>query len=227
MLIGSLGNDSERGQIPPEYRLITPPTLVPEAPSFNTQLKNAALRTQNYDKGLDRFIHHYGESKCLAATMVLAEGKQQGHAYAVYFVEEQKRCLLLNSMYGQSSTEVFWTAMAKWANFRPNPAKLRNDPGTLFFPVEAAHTRQKYWDYLPCLDRHALFSQESPYTQQQMCLFSLGFSQMPNHADCDIRPDADATQKEQDIAHDAAVSRLRPIQDRSSGITDTGGPAPS
>jgi hypothetical protein len=61
---------------------------------------------------------------------------------------------------------------------------------------------------------------------------------MPKHDDCDIRPGAGATQKELNIAHDAAISRLRPIQDgvddwefligvhRSNADTGVHGPAP-
>jgi hypothetical protein len=177
--VGSLGNEDERGQIPPEYRLVSSPAVVPVAPAFNTQLKKADLRTQNHDKGLDRFIRYYDESKCLAAIIALAEGKHQDRAYAVYFVQEQRLCLLLDSMHGYSDVEVFWTTMAKWANFRPNPVKHRDDRGRLFFPSEATHIIQEYWDLPTSLDQHRLFSQESPYVQQRMSPFSSGLFPCP------------------------------------------------
>jgi hypothetical protein len=87
----AIGNDREQGTIPPEYRLVTLPDILPLAPSYDLKIKETALRTQNHDKGIDRFLRYYDEDKL--------------------------RRLLLDTMYRHTTTEVFWTAMAKWANF--------------------------------------------------------------------------------------------------------------
>jgi hypothetical protein len=86
---------------------------------------------------------------------------------------------------------------------------------------------------MSCLDQHPDFSSQSPYPQQHMALFSQAFAAMTLD-EFTPQPAADAKQTDLEISKDAALSRLRPIQDgpdlwqehRSSAATDSGGSAP-
>jgi hypothetical protein len=103
----------------------------------------------------------------------------------------------------------------------------------LYYPNKFSHVFEKYWDYLSCLDQHPDFRNESQYTQYHMTLFSGALSSM-NLADFQPPPSAEAKQDDIEIADEAAISRLRPIQDgldywqehRSSAATGSGGSAP-
>jgi hypothetical protein len=100
---------------------------------------------------------------------------------------------------------------------------------------ESSRVFETYWNYLPSLDQHLDFSNESDYTQRHMLLFSHGLSSM-FHEDGQWgpQPAAEASQSDLETAEDAALSRLRPIQDgsdqweehRSSAATVSGGHAP-
>jgi hypothetical protein len=92
---------------------------------------------------------------------------------------------------------------------------------------------EKYWNYLPDLAQHPDFASESPFCQEQMNRFSSALSTMDLS---EFQPSVAAEAKQSDLetAEDAAISRLRPIQDgldpwendRSSGATGSGAPAP-
>jgi hypothetical protein len=101
-------------------------------------------------------------------------------------------------------------------------------PGKLFYPAEYSHVLEKYWDYLPNLHEHPDFVSESPRSQGSMTRFSSALSQMDLS---EFMPSvtAEATQSEVETAEEAAISRLRPIQDgldfwgdRSSPVTGSG-----
>jgi hypothetical protein len=97
------------------------------------------------------------------------------------------------------------------------------------YPNEFSHVVEKYWDCLPCFDKHPDFPSESPYCQ--------GFSQASCNMNLDSfepRPTGEAKQVDLEISEEAAIARLRPIQDapdqwlmyRSSAATELGGSAP-
>jgi hypothetical protein len=96
-----------------------------------------------------------------------------------------------------------------------------------------SHVFEKYWDYLPRLDQHSDFGNESGLTKQHMRIFSAELSSMNLDA-FEPLPAAEAKQTDIEISDEPAVSRLRPIQDglgswqehRSSAATGSGGPAP-
>jgi hypothetical protein len=54
----------------------------------------------------------------------------------------------------------------------------REEPGQLFYPTEASHVFEKYWNHLPCLDQDPDFDSETPHCQQQMIKFSQALAEM-------------------------------------------------
>jgi hypothetical protein len=109
--------------------------------------------------------------------------------------------------------EAFWTALSAWATFQPRQTKPREDPGQLFYPNEYSHVFEKDPDYLPCLDQHPGFKNESQCSQYHMILFSQALSGMSDQAAFGSKPAAEAKQTDIEISEDAAIFRSRPIQD--------------
>jgi hypothetical protein len=105
----------------------------------------------------------------------------------------------------------------------------------LFYPTEASHIFQKYWDYFPKLDDHPDFASESPICQERMVQFSRALTKL-RHKNWTPKPTAEAQEKDLQVAEEAALSRLRSIPDgpdqwalcRSStvtvGVSSTGNP---
>jgi hypothetical protein len=128
----------------------------------------------------------------------------------------------------------FGPPLRAWATFQTPQAKSRLNPGRLYYPNEFSRVFKKYLDYLPCLDQHPDFKSESKYTQQNMRLVSEALSSMLFDDTFEPRPAAEVKQVDIEISDEAAISRLRPIQDgldywqehRSSPDTVSGGSAP-
>jgi hypothetical protein len=165
--------------------------------------------------------------------MFLALGCREDHSWAVYCIQGSRRCLLLDTVDGLNDDETLLTALSAWASFQPRKASRRRDPGKLYYPTEASHVFEKYWDHLPCLKDHQDFASESPYCQEQMRKFSQALATM-RHKSFLPKSAAEAKQSDLHIAEDAALSRLRPVPDgpdqwvvhRSSADTGLGGPGP-
>jgi hypothetical protein len=81
-----------------------------------------------------------------------------------------------------------------------------------FYPIEASHIFEKYWDYLTRLSDHPGCASESPYCQEHMRKFSQALAKI-RHKSFTPRSPAEANQSDHEIAEDAAISRLRPIPD--------------
>jgi hypothetical protein len=134
---------------------------------------------------------------------------------------------LLGTIYGHTDEEALWYALMWWASLQPRKKRPRQYPGQLFYPAEHSHIFEKYWDHLENLEGHPEFSQESEFTQGCMKYFSSALPRL-NVADFTPRVSAEAKQSDLEAAEDAAVSRLRPIQDgpdmwelhRGSAATD-------
>jgi hypothetical protein len=80
-----------------------------EIPSvWNVDTFKAGLRTQNYDKGLDRFVAKFDPNIPMAAVIAIEKGRHSDHGTAIYFTQEKRRCLLLDTLYGLSDEEALW-----------------------------------------------------------------------------------------------------------------------
>jgi hypothetical protein len=62
-MIGALGDGVNSGEIPAYHHLSTSPDLLPIAPAFDLRTLDSGLKTQNYDKGMDRFIRKLNTDK--------------------------------------------------------------------------------------------------------------------------------------------------------------------
>jgi hypothetical protein len=222
-LVGSFG-----GGVIPMHFLSDPPEISLETMmSGNGDILEAALKTQNYDKGFDKFIRKFDPSQEMLALVSVEEGFQGDHGWAVAFKQGPRRCILLDTTDGLTKKESMWVALSAWAAFEPRHNKPRLKPGTLYYPDEASHIFQDFWDHLGNLPAAPGFDQCSLICQQCMATFSEALHGL----DCrswETLPVADAPEKLAKIAKDAAISRVRPIADgpnqwdmhRSSADTD-------
>jgi hypothetical protein len=170
------------------------------------------------------------------AVVTYQSGWQGDHGWAVAFKQGPRRCLLLDTTDGLSDEEVFWTAMAAWAQFQPRLSTPRVFPGRLFYPDEVSHVIQDCWTSLEDMSSSPGFSDKSPICRAAMLAFSEGLSRMDT-LNWAPQPAAEAIGKfgkTASIAEIAAHSRLRPIADgpnqwemhRSSAATVGGIPLP-
>jgi hypothetical protein len=228
-LVGSFG-----GGVIPMHFLSDPPEISSQAMTAgNGAILEAAPKTQNYDKGFDKFIRKFDPEVEMSALVAVEEGFQGDHGWAVAFQQGSRRCLLLDTADGLSKEEAMWVALSAWATFQPRHNVPRQKPGTLYYPDEASHIFQGFWDHLGNLPAAPGFGQCSPVCQQCMSQFSEVLSTRYDCRSWETLPVADAPEKLARIAKDAAISRVCPIADRpnqwdmhrSSAVT--GGPASS
>jgi hypothetical protein len=90
-MIGSLGDDTCRGEIPADHRLQTPSEAVPITQAFNLRVRDSGLKTQNYDKGSDRFVRKFDPEVEMSATMAVYSGRYSDHGWAVYVTQKKLR----------------------------------------------------------------------------------------------------------------------------------------
>jgi hypothetical protein len=222
-LIGSFGG----GQIPIHYCLDLPEVPVETMVGTNEAILEACLRTQNYDKGFDKFIRKFDSDQEMSAVVSIESGLQGDHGWAVAFKQGPRRCLLLDTTDSLSKDETLWLALSAWATIELRHKSRRQFPGTLYYPDEASHIFEECWNHLGDLSKVAGFVQCSPICQQPMQTFS----QALKRYDCssfETLPVADAPGKLARIAHDAAISWVSPVTDgpdqremhRSSAGTD-------
>jgi hypothetical protein len=165
------------GTIPEKHRLVqTAAVLNPT--KWNIEIFDQAKATQAYDKGLERFVGKYDPSQPISAVMAIEKGCHNEYGLAVYFQQEKRRCLLLETLTGNySDSEAFWYTMMMWDKFQPRAATPRSEPGQLYYPAAATHIIQKYWDYLndplACPD-----CSESDFTKAAMSHFAAALSPM-------------------------------------------------
>jgi hypothetical protein len=105
-------------------------------------------------------------------------------------------------------------------------------PGQPFYPAEYWHVLEKYWDSFPRLYGHPDFSRETTFCQEQMTRFSEALSTMGLCA-LEPRVSAEADDLSVQVSKEAAISRLRPIQDgldfcgvHGGTVTGSGDPEP-
>jgi hypothetical protein len=232
-LVASIGDGNKVGQIPIQYRFPEPQANLSEIRAIHQRILDACLRTQNYDRGLDKFVRKYEKLEAMTATLEIQPGWQGEHGWAIHLKQGSKRALLMDTVDGLTDEETLWTALACWEIFNPRKASKRIYPGRLFYPDEASHIIERYWNHLCDLPSHPNFSQESPICQERMTIFSQAMRKFKRTTDWAPQPAAEAPEKCLRIAQDAALSRLRPIADgpnqwemhRSSADSDGSGEA--
>jgi hypothetical protein len=193
----------------------------------NASILEAGLKTQNYDKGIDKYVRKFDPDEESLAVVSIHQGWQGDHGWAVAFKQGPRRCLLLNTTDGLTDDEALWTALSARATFQPRLKMQRRFPGKLFYPNAVSHIIQDFWNHPEDLGSSPGFSERSPICQAAMLAFSEGLSKL-DLSSLEPLPVAEAPEKLARIANDAAISRLRPIADgpnqwefhRSSGGTD-------
>jgi hypothetical protein len=168
---------------------------------------DAGLRTQNYDKGMDRFVGKFDPRIPISATIAIEPGCHFDHETAIHFQQDKHRCLLLDMLYGLTD-DVF---QKYWDKFQPRLAMPRSEPGKLYFPAQYTHVFQKYSDYLNNPLAHPDCC-ESDFTKAAMYKFASALSQM-DLSSFIPEVDVEAPEKLCRVEHDAAVSRRCPVQD--------------
>jgi hypothetical protein len=207
-LIGAFGG----GVIPLQYRLEQPQISQQAMVAANGSILDAGLRTQNYDKGPDKYVRKFDPEEESSAVVAIESGWQGDHGWAVAFKQGARRCLLLDTVDGLSDEEALWIALSAWVSFQPRLQLPRKFPGRLFYPDGASHIFEEHWRHLDDLSAMPGFSSKTPTCQAAMLAFSEGLS----HFSCTNwapQPTAEAPGKLAKIANDAAISRLRPIAD--------------
>jgi hypothetical protein len=167
-LIGALNG----AEVPASYRLIQeePITVLPEA--WNSQIYEAGLKTQNYDKGFDRFVRKFDPDLPTDAFVPIVKCVHHEHGADVLFTQENRRCLLLDTLHGLSDDQALWYALHSWAEFQPRLNRSRKEPGQLYFQAVYSHVFEKYWDTLEQPLAHPDSTSESFFTRACMQEFA-------------------------------------------------------
>jgi hypothetical protein len=117
-----------------QYRLDPPEISAQAMVAANGAILDACLRTQNYDKGFDKYIRKFDREEESSAVVAIESGWQGDHGWAVVFKQGPRRCLLLDTTDGLSKEEAMWVALSAWATFGPRHNNPRSKPGTLYYP---------------------------------------------------------------------------------------------
>jgi hypothetical protein len=213
ILIAAIGDENRCGMIPIQYRLPPSEATPSEIKAVHDRILETALRTQNYDRGLDKFVRKYDNLEAMLATLAIQKGWQGDYGWAIFMKQGSKRCLLLDTLDGLPDEEVFWTALTSWAIFKPRDDSPRKFPGRLYYPDEFSHVVHKYWNHLFNLPIHPDFVNESPICKERMTLFSQALRSFKRTKNLTPQPCAEAPEKRLQIAQEAACSRVRPIAD--------------
>jgi hypothetical protein len=203
-LVASIGDDDRQGVVPIQYRLPETEATRNEIKAVHERILETALRTQNYDRGLEKFVRKYENLEAMSATLAIQEGWQGDHGWVIFVKQGPKRALLLDTVDGLSAEEVLWTALECWAVFKPRSERVRKFPGRIYYPDQFSHIIQKYWNHLFCLPSHPDFVKESPICQERMAIFSEAMRKFKRTKNWAPQPCAEAPEKGLRIAQEAA-----------------------
>jgi hypothetical protein len=89
-MIGAIGDGVTSGTIPDHHKSILDESLAVQVVAWNKRITDAGKRTQNYDKGLDRFVRKFDPDQELVATIAIAKGVHQDHGLAVYTAQQKR-----------------------------------------------------------------------------------------------------------------------------------------
>jgi hypothetical protein len=144
------------GEIPAEHRAIRDDSVKPAQAAWNQGIYDSGLKTQNCDKGFERFVRKFNPEEEMNATLAIVEGVHFEHGKAIYLTQKTRRYALLDTTYGPADDEALWYTLLFWAKFQPRLKSPRTEPGQLF---------EKYWQCLHDPQDHPEFSQETSFTQ--------------------------------------------------------------
>jgi hypothetical protein len=212
-LVAPFGDDSHAGAIPAFYRFPTPKVSPAEIKAIHARLLETPARTQNYDRGLDKFVRKYENLEAMSATLAIQRGWNGEVGWAIFMKQGSKRCLLLDTTYGLSDDETIWTALTCWAAFKPRDDKPRKYPGRLYYPAQFSHIVEKYWSHFFDLPLHPDFSNESEICKDRMAIFSQALRTFKRTKNWQPQVDVEAPEKGLRIAIEAATSRVHLIAD--------------
>jgi hypothetical protein len=183
-----------------------------EAAAWNKETFVAGLATQPYRSGIGKFTTQFRPGEPYSATLAVEKGVHGEFGTAVFFEQENRRCLLTRRLYGPlTDKDAFWHVMKDWAQFQPRLSKPRADQGLLCFPAEFTHVVEKYWDVLddpsshPDADPNAHYFNSMKSMTEALRLMTL--------SSWEPQPDSTAPDKSQRVARLAALSRRCPVQD--------------
>jgi hypothetical protein len=99
-MIGSLGDGITSGEIPRHYHATTRPDAEPAAVAYHYRIHEAGLKTQNYDKGFEKFLRKFERNEAMSGTVAILPGCREDHAWPVYCKQGPRRCLLSDTVDG-------------------------------------------------------------------------------------------------------------------------------
>jgi hypothetical protein len=70
-LVATIGDQSKVGQVPIQYRLPKPQVSPSEVRAFHQGILDSSLITQNYDRGMDKFVRKFVPEECMTATRAI------------------------------------------------------------------------------------------------------------------------------------------------------------
>jgi hypothetical protein len=100
-MVGALNG----AETPMRHKLIRDGNIQAQPDVWNSRIYEAGLRTQNYDKGLERLVGKFNPDEPLEAVTAIVKGALHDHGTAVYFTQGKHRGLLLDTLYGLTDEE--------------------------------------------------------------------------------------------------------------------------
>jgi hypothetical protein len=101
-----------------------------ESATFNKETFVTGLATHPYRTGLGKFAVRFKPDERYSATIAIEEGVHGEHGTAIFFEQENRRCLLARRLYGIPDEDALWYVMRDWAQFKPRLSKPRVDPAS-------------------------------------------------------------------------------------------------
>jgi hypothetical protein len=81
--LGEVREGGEIGIIPQHYRVQTSEAATGIGRAYVESLYEAGLRTQVYDKGIDKFTRKFERDEAMSATVAVTQGHRNDHGWAV------------------------------------------------------------------------------------------------------------------------------------------------
>jgi hypothetical protein len=81
-MIGALGDGITSGEIPRHYRATPRPDAEAAAEAYHYRIHEAGLKTQNYDKGFEKFVWKFERNEAMLATVAIFPGCREDHGWA-------------------------------------------------------------------------------------------------------------------------------------------------